>query len=222
MYEVKRSQVLRGLKSSYASFYKGVVFAGPSLHFHLAALDASRRGNLGDFATNSYAMLASWGMHRMGPKGAKMDRFEDYLGSLRQIWPTLIPLRHVGPAQASEEVWESLRACFSSLKVMRSGSVLVAHSKVLAHALPNLVAPIDREYTVRYLRGHKTVPSSQERQVRWFEEIHRHFYYPVVTDRRFSEALKGWAKSKQPWDSSPLKVADNVVIGHVRRNRATA
>lgn len=221
MYEENRSLVLRALQSNYAAFYKGVVFAGPSLHFHLAALDASRRGNVGDFATNSYAMLASWGMHRMGPKGAKMGHFEDYFASIRQIWPTVTTLRSVGPAQANEEIWETLRSCFSSLRVMRSSSVLVAHSKVLAHALPNLVAPIDREYTVRFLRGHKTVPSAQDCQLRWFEEIHRHFYYPLVTDRRFSEALNTWGKSKQPWDSSPLKVADNVVIGHVRRKRTT-
>ncbi|MBI5277428.1 MAG: hypothetical protein HY854_13315 [Burkholderiales bacterium] len=221
MYEEKRTLVLRGLQSNYTAFYKGVVFAGPSLHFHLAALEASRREDVRDFATNSYAMLASWGMHRMGPKGAKMDRFDEYLASLRQIWPAVTALRQVGPAQANEDVWKKLRACFVSLKVMRSGSVLVAHSKVLAHALPKLIAPIDREYTIRFLRGHKSVPTAQDRQVRWFEEIHRHFYYPVVTDPRFNEAIMAWSKSKQPWDSSPLKVADNVVIGYVRRKRAS-
>lgn len=219
MYEAKSSLVLRGLRSNYSAFYKGVVFSGPSLHFHLAALDASRRGNVDDFATNSYAMLASWGMHRMGPKGAKMGRFEDYVASLRQVWPTVAALRSVKPAQANDEVWEDLRSCFNSLTVMRSGSILVAHSKVLAHAIPNLVAPIDREYTVRFLRGHKAVPSDQERQARWFEEMHRHFYYPLVTAPRFSEAHRAWVTLKQPWDSSPLKVADNLVIGHVRRNR---
>jgi hypothetical protein len=220
MYQQQVSTILRGMRSNYAAFYEDKIFAGPSLHFHLAALEASRRGRLAEFATNSYAMLASWGMHRMGAKGAKMGTFEDYKASLAGVWDSLKALRRLTPETLSKSDMAELRHCFDSIRVMRSDSILVAHSKVLAHAVPNLVAPIDREYTVRFLRGYKSVPSSPENQGRWFEDFHTGFYYPLVAHRRFMEHYQMWSASRQPWDSSPLKVADNLVIGHARRMRA--
>ncbi len=54
-------------------------FTGPSLYFHKKAIEMARNDLW--FLSNRhieyiYATLASWGMHRMGSRGAKMPYFE--------------------------------------------------------------------------------------------------------------------------------------------------
>lgn len=218
MYESHRRQILRSLRQAHDRFYEEVVFAGPSLHFHHEALRSAQAGSVTKFATNSYAMLAAWGMHRMGPKGAKMGPFDAYLLSLKSMWPTIRRLQSVAPQALTQHDWTDLKRCFFAIRVMRSESVLVAHSKVLAHAIPNLVPPIDREYTVRWLKGKKNyVPPSLDGQWSWFEEFLREFFYPVEADKNFRAVARHWMTPQWQWNTSRLKVIDNLVIGLSRR-----
>ena len=45
---------------------------------------------------------------------------------------------------------EDLKGIYYGLKVSISDATIVAHSKTLAHILPNLIPPIDRQYTIRF------------------------------------------------------------------------
>src|SRR4051812_27886753 len=65
------------------------VFTGPSIHFHhrtvqrLAELGSVETAVRDDqFANYLYATVACWGMHRMGPRGAKMRPFNEFQESL--------------------------------------------------------------------------------------------------------------------------------------------
>ncbi|HEX7569783.1 MAG TPA: hypothetical protein VF492_04705, partial [Verrucomicrobiae bacterium] len=78
MFEDQRNQLLRSLDEAHAEYHKAGVFSGPSVYFHLKSLKASRDKNFDSFAEYVYATLASWGMHRMGPSGAKMGDFEKF------------------------------------------------------------------------------------------------------------------------------------------------
>ena len=45
-------------------------------------------------------------------------------------------------------------------------------------------------------------------------KILEEFFYPVVADLKFSSLAASWiASPKFPWDTSLLKVVDNLVIG---------
>ena len=46
----------------------------------------------------------------------------------------------------------------------------------------------------------------------------RHFFYPLILHETFRERANHWMRmpNPNPWDSSLLKVADNVVIGYAR------
>ncbi len=104
-----------------------------------------------------YATLASWGMHRMGDPEetrAKMVEFDDFKHSILRYRNELERFTSLKMGSCTAEEYEgyidNLREIYFGLKVSISDAPIVAHSKALAHILPNLVPPIDRQYTVRF------------------------------------------------------------------------
>ena len=71
MFDDQKTRLLSALDAAHAAYYKKEIFGGPSLYFHLQSLDAARKQNLDRFAECTYAMLAAWGMHRMGAADRK-------------------------------------------------------------------------------------------------------------------------------------------------------
>jgi hypothetical protein len=106
---------------------------------------------------------------------------------------------------------------------MRTATSLVGNSKVLAHALPNLVPPVDREYTLKFLYGRGEIKNDIEVEWTKLEEILRGFFHPVLASAAFQKAVRGWMQQRDSfaWDTSELKVIDNLVIGLMKMNRST-
>jgi hypothetical protein len=133
-------------------------FGGPSVYFHQQAISAQASAFLEDRHIEMiYATLASWGMHRMGdPEDtkAKMVEFDDFRSSILACRAELNALRNerfedVTPDRY-DQILQGLMVVYGRLKVSISDSTLVAHAKTLAHILPHLIPPIDRQYTVRF------------------------------------------------------------------------
>src|SRR5262249_40947513 len=95
------------------------------------------------------------------------------------------------------------------------GTSLVGNSKVMAHALPNLVAPVDREYTLRFLFGSTSIANDLDREWEKLQAILREFFYPVVRAEPFKLKDPEWQEKPGEfrWATAPLKIADNLVIG---------
>lgn len=55
----------------------------------------------------------------------------------------------------------------------------VGNSKVIAHALPKLTAPIDREYTLTFLFGDGQIRNDKQAEWTTLRHILQHFFYPV-------------------------------------------
>ena len=79
-----------------AAFETSEAFPGPSLYFHLRAIERRRQHQtvsslLDDtrFLEYAYAVLPAWGMHRMGPQAAKVADFTPIITALRQKAPAL-------------------------------------------------------------------------------------------------------------------------------------
>ena len=81
--------------------------------------------------------------------------------------------------------------------------------------LPNVIPPIDREYTLWYLRGNTTIKNDLEHEWLLMKEIISQFFIPIASDTTFYAKAEQWMKRKDdyPWDTSVLKVVDNLVIG---------
>ncbi len=205
----------------HKNFYEHFPFSGPSLYFHRRSLETRsflrHSCDSPEFIQHLeyvYATLASWGMHRMGRGGPKMVEFESFKKSICSVKDLIVRLQEVAVDNIDDATWDSLRRVFMGINIMKSGSKLVGHSKVMAQMIPNLVPPIDREHTLRYLRGNTAVPYSPESQWRMMKEIISLFYIPLLQDHDFVEMLIHWRDDQQyPWDTSEFKIIDNLIIG---------
>jgi hypothetical protein len=92
----------------------------------------------------------------------------------------------------------------------------------MAHALPNLVPPVDREYTLTFLFGHGQIVNGIDSEWQKLQSMLRGFFYPVLQSEAFALKAAHWLQQTEKfrWDTSPLKVVDNLVIGFVRHRRA--
>lgn len=213
-FQDQREELVRLHEEAHGAYYDSAIFGGPSLYFHQKALLAAE-SDFPRFADLVYAVLASWGMHRMGRGGSKMREFADFNASMTAVWDIVIALRQATPESMDEAGWRDLRRVFVGIRCMATGTSLVGNSKVLAHALPRLVPPVDREYTMNFLFGSAYIDNDIEREWEILQKILCEFFYPVARDRRLQSKLQHWLQSSHlyPWDTSPLKIVDNLVIG---------
>ena len=91
-----------------------------------------------------------------------------------------------------------------------------------AHAFPNLVPPVDREYTLKFLFGSGNIANGIDREWKKFRAILQEFFYPVVRSEPFESRARDWLGKPDifKWDTSPLTIADNLVIGLMKAERA--
>ena len=217
--EEKVPEILEKLDLFHSAYYEAGTFTGPSLHFHLRALDC--RNCCDTFAEASYAALVSWGMHRPGPRGSKMKDFDLYKASLNRLWPKIQLAAQFDPLQMDEDKWPLLKHLFENIEVMNSETLLVGNSKVMAHALPHLIPPIDREYTLNYLYENSNIQNDKEKEWEKLKEIVTTFFLPITREELFKEKYEAWSRNQHdfPWDTSPLKVVDNLLIGAMKNKK---
>ena len=100
-----------------------------------------------------------------------MKGFSSYMASINRIWPDIRILQSY--SLGNEKLpWDKLESCFLNLEVMQGGSILVGHSKVLAHLSPNITSQIDRTHTLKYLGV--SLQNAETRQKQW-ENIEKFF-----------------------------------------------
>jgi hypothetical protein len=210
--------ILQRADQYHDRYYAVETFGGPSLHFHRRALGLGGAVSDAERIELIYAVLTSWGMHRMGDNGSKMQPFEEFSSSVAGIAGVSKELTELLPSQLDEGRWSALERVFKGVSVMASGTTIVGNSKVMSHLFPNLVPPIDREYTLSFLFSSKMFQNRLDWEWRLMRKILAEFFYPVAADPNFQQKAVGWISSSQryPWDTSALKVVDNLVIGAMK------
>ncbi len=230
--------IQKNYKEYYEAFKSYVPFNGPSLHFHSRALGLREEvfGKNSDeqkklFLEMIYATLVSWGMHRMGDRGAKMVDFNVFEKSIIDSWENVSNAQEYTLKNMDDKKWGVVKNIYKKVVIMSGNSHLVGNSKVMAHLLPDIVAPIDREYTISFLnkrklkRGMKTkiVPNNRNNTItkkndeeykQWdvFYNITEGFFHKIAQDgsvQKFYNDKKGSCN----WNTSLLKFVDNLVIG---------
>ena len=144
-----------------------------------------------------------------------MRSFEVFSQSVQTLKGIISEAQAYDFREMSESKWAVLKEIFCGVKVMASGTSLVGNSKVMHHMLPNVIPPIDREYTLSFLRGNTTIRNDLEAEWLIMKEIISQFFIPVASDATFYSKAEHWMKRNEdyPWDTSVLKVVDNLVIG---------
>jgi hypothetical protein len=213
--------LIRDFAGCVQRFEASAAFSGPSVYFHQRAIEtrrqyASAATLLADdrFLEYVYAVLPSWGMHRMGSQAAKVTEFSRFAASLRsavpvidQLWPLDITrLDTADVPGAARGAWQVIAAIGAST----SETQIVAGTKTLHHVLPDLIPPIDRQYTFRFFTGQKQIPPGDQRA------FHEWFPYLAEIGRRCRGAIEIAINRGGPMASGPAKVIDNAIIGFMQ------
>jgi hypothetical protein len=203
-------------------FNKTNLFSGPSIYFHNKTISQLRKhqcpsGALQDkeFYESLYATLTAWGLHRMGPGKTKLVDFEQMVASFQSLSTHIKQLEglqiwNLAPEQV-EETKKMIWNVIASLQIGIGQTRIVSGSKALHHLLPELVPPIDREYTLRFFFNHKTLNQGGEAE---FHEMYPHFHRIAVSCRGQIDARLG-----KGMNTSFTKVIDNAIVGYVIRHR---
>ena len=147
----------------------------------------------------------------MGPKGAKLVPFDTFSKSLRGHGCKLdvfcgLRIESVATTDMST-LTGSLWRIVESLEVSATESKIVAGSKTLHHLLPDLVPPIDREYTGKFFLWRNQM---QYRQKEMFEDVFPRLVALAKTLAGQVDACVG-----QGFNTSLTKVVDNALMGFV-------
>jgi hypothetical protein len=198
-----------------AEFEHRAVFGGPSVHFHVRAIERRMthdtvRSALADddLLELIYATLTSWGMHRMGPKGAKLVDFHPFCDGIRKqsaILEELEPLviTDVDADAVPDKIWQAV----SGARLSASGTQIVAGTKALHHLLPDLIPPIDRTYTIRFFHENTLMPKGDEHA---FKEV-----YPALVEIAAGAGDHLRVNDRSPMNTGRTKIIDNAIIGYV-------
>ena len=207
-------------------------FGGPSIYFHIQAINAQETDFLSDRHIEMiYATLASWGMHKMGDPDvtkAKMVDFPEFKQSIithRDQFEKLSPMRmNLCSKEQYAGYLDDLKQIYYKLKVSISEATIVAHSKTLAHILPHLIPPIDRQYTIRFFTQEKKNFFTKSGKYRLVN-------LPQGIDAQFADFKKYCRKMKMLFDrcdhrlftidketfnTSYPKIIDNLIMAFVK------
>lgn len=106
----------------------------------------------------------------------------------------------------ARRAWQVIAA----IRASTSDTQIVAGTKTLHHVLPDLIPPIDRQYTFRFFTGQKLVPSGDQRAfLEWFP-------YLAEIGRRCRDAIESAMNRGGPMATGAAKVIDNAIIGFMQ------
>lgn len=201
------------------------IFSGPSIELHRWALDAREQFDLKtggprrmEFFRAIYAVLPAWGMHRMGNSPTKMPDFATFVAGIEKAWPSVKALWRAKPP-LSEDQWSLLEEAYRAIsaRAVSGGSQIVSRSKVLAHLLPDVCAPVDREYTLSFF-GIGT--SHQYRAQIWkdyewrlYRELHESFFHVGPSDPACQPLLDDLVEN-DAFSTSHMKTLDNLIVAN--------
>jgi hypothetical protein len=114
----KVQDILQRTEDYHISYYAADTFSGPSLHFHRRALGLIKPIKNAERLELTYAVLTSWGMHRMGTKGSKMQPFPIFRSSLYPLLPAIAKLRKKSFYKIEENDWNNMEKVFKGINTM--------------------------------------------------------------------------------------------------------
>ncbi len=196
-------------------FDKASIFSGPSLYFHKKAVEILRKDGLSNvlesdqFFEYLYATLASWGLHRMGKTNTKLvdfDKFKESITSQKERFLTFGNKR-ITEISIDNSITTHLRKLIENLKIGEGETKIVFNSKAIHHLLPDLMPPIDRQYTLLFFYNYSPSPPYIED---CFSEI-----YPKFISIAIQRKDSIHKKIGKGFHTSETKVIDNAIVGYV-------
>lgn len=198
----------------------GAYFGAPSVYFHQEAIRLCRSKEFlsDEHIKMIYAGLCAWGMHRMGPTGAKLVEFDTFRNSILARKQQFLKFRNVRIDNLTkveyDAIIDELTELVFSVEASASNVNLVANTKTVAHILPDLVPFVDRRYTLHFLTGKKLddgINVSPKNEQEWFKRA-----MDVLFVFSHDAAIKPFLIiNPQTMDTSIPKIFDNWIISYL-------
>lgn len=155
-----------------------------------------------------YATLISWNMNS---RAAKLSDFEKFTASILSHKDDFKKLEKVTIVDLESQKG-TIKKLFNELELVDTKTPLVTFSKTLHFILPNLIAPIDRKYTLRFFYGKNPEGcfTSRQKQFEVFWKIEMEFSKYAQKQKDLSSYVE-----VNGWNRSIPKVLDNAVIGYI-------
>jgi len=205
-----------------ALFNRLNMFGGPSVYFHYKTL-----AQLGKYAypvqalkdetyfDYLYATLASWGLHRMGVGYTKLTEIDGIKNSFLKNEKSIEKIQMLSIEELKVEeidrVADDIWSIIEHLKVGIGATKIVAGSKALHHLLPNLVPPIDGEYTLKFFYGSRGTALNQGDEI-VFKEIYP-FFFQIASSckKNIKRGIENGLMA-----TSKTKILDNAIVGYIK------
>lgn len=221
MHKKRISRLISEFETCVTKFDQSGLFGGPSLYFHRRAISRTRTLSLEDLLQDDlfyeylYATLVSWGLHRMGKTKAKLVDFTCFKSSILSQEGFFAELSgyKLGELNDVATVQRKVKSLLMNLKIGLGEKKIVYNSKTVHHILPDLLPPIDRQYTLLFFFG-KTNPRGEEMDL--FDKIFPQFAKVAAEKRAAITRLV--SESNESFHSSQSKVVDNAIVGYVLKH----
>jgi len=172
--------------------------------FQLGSVKAALKDDF--FLKSLYKTLQAWGI---GSRRSKIKSFNNFVISLNELAQEISMLDNLKLDQedlvidiVAQKIWKIM----NRMQIVDNIATLVPCSKTLHHILPDLVVPMDREYTQLFFGWQN--PQFQYGQENCFKEAFRAF-------ARISKEINPSQYIGNSWNTSLTKVIDNSVVGLV-------
>lgn len=157
-----------------------------------------------DYLKSLYRTLRAWGI---GSRRSKLRPFNNFTDALNDISPDICELDglkldkiEIETDTVNQKIWNIIE----NMHIVDNIATLVPCSKTLHHILPDLIVPMDREYTQVFFGWRN--PQFQYGQETCFKEAFKSFEY--VSRETNPKQYVG-----SGWNTSLSKVIDNAIVG---------
>ena len=153
--------------------------------------------------------LVKWGMDSRGLAGHLLP-LSEFSFRLRNYEDQLIELEGLDIEDGGlslQKIGRQLCSLITEMKLSQTKNQIVIGSKALHHILPNLIPPIDREYTRRFFEF--WMP-----QFQYNPDVFQYIWigFALIARRTHPKQYVG----KGAWFTSKTKVLDNAVVGYCK------
>jgi len=188
-------------------------FGGPSIYFHKEAIKECQIEFLGKRHLDMiYAMLPSWGMHRMGKTDTKVVEYDVFVNQIISNKDILCNLCGKDMNNADINLLSDLLV--NKLHLSTSNAHLVSSSKVLHHILPHLISPIDRQYSINFMK----ISQYKNCDEREYAEIFINGMYKFLKKQK-ENLLKN---INTVFNTSLTKLYDNLIMVYIKNKNQKA
>ena len=158
-----------------------------------------------DYIELVYTTLKSWNMDSRGARLSDFSTFTKIIRKYKSYFDLLLSANADCPA---EKYRQPLNLLFEKLELTKGTSPLVTFSKTMHFFLPDLIAPIDRKYTLSFFKkNHRWTFRDENSQFSVFMDIQNAYYF-FAHKHKLEEYLD------DKWNRNIPKIMDNLVIGY--------